>query len=126
MTALRELKSLRPAPLLNFVDYEATGESTALSGENPRAVPRFCSREQREASGGPGGGNEPPVASGRGEIFRTDAGAHRLRLVRFAPIGPAGTLSGCTRLFGLRLALTPSLPSIPGTPRRPFVRASSC
>src|SRR5262249_5774233 len=89
-----------------------------------------------------GGGNEPP---GRRRTRRnlpqdarplTAATNHprplpppfgRRGLVLLCPIGPPGTLSGCTRLFGLRLAPArpSSLPSFSGTPRRPFVRASS-
>src|SRR6516162_8682016 len=77
MTAFREVRSLQPALLLNWVDYEAVGESSPRGHffssvthrcQSPRselptvgvASPALPTRTEKMASGGPGGGNEPP------------------------------------------------------------------
>jgi len=89
---------------------------------------RPSSRQQREASGGPGGGNEPPVATRMSRNLDTEvrsSPAAERRLGVQSTMRAAALLPGASPFHGRR---TPKVrrrrPCYPNTPRRPFVTDS--
>ena len=92
---------------------------------------RPSSRQQREASGGPGGGNEPPVATRMSRNLDTEvrsSPAAERRLGVQSTMRAAALLPDSDRLRHQRRQAAAQdrwrRPSYPNTPRRPFVTDS--
>ena len=65
MTASPELRCIAHRGAENeasLFDYEAVGKSTSISFFFGYCIISFLPATEKMASGGPGGGNEPPVA----------------------------------------------------------------